>query len=1204
MQFHQVRLKSPYFFFIFSILLLGTGSLRAQVNTVEFGKNRLQFKNFKWQYYQTPNFNTYFSQGGQELAKFVLQEAEKDLPGIEKFVEYGLQRRANIVIYNSYNDMEQSNIGLNLDWQTTGGITKLVNNKMVVYFNGDHNNLRLQIRQGITRILVENILFGDDLGEFAANQALLDLPQWLTDGYIEYVAENWNTVLDDQLKSAMLSGRYNNFYQFAYERPNLAGHAFWYYLGEKYKKENVTYFLYLSRVYRNLNNASQRICKKKFKEVLKDFMAEEEDKYEKDLRGRRNFPKGTVSVTEDVNDHKDFFHFSPNPLPKSQTYADVEYNRGKYTVTLHENYINNKVLLKVGTRSLEEEINPHYPLIAWDPKGTRLAVMYWSRGHIKLFIYDITKKYKTTIIETPDPKGGKTQPTLNLAKGETPEVKELPDFQQVQDMKYMLNSNTLLLSAVRNGQSDIYTYDLDKSTYKQITNDIYDDLDATFVSFPGKTGIIYSSNRPSARAESKDTVLPSNNHYNIFLVDNWNDNEGKQISQLTYLKYGNARYPMQYNVSHFTFVSDENGIANRYAGFFTTRRAGLDTVYKVGDELLHNPEPKDLDSLLQAQGKTQPDTSYVFAITNDSSYVFPITNYQSSLVETKSAGDNGQVSEVRQEGDVKFLYKLKVDETALQRRNINARMTDFRKKTVSEAQISGANVLRPVAPPKQDTSRRQPSGDFFESEFDKDRKDTAANRRAAGVTPNPFALRPTSQPPREEPILHKAKLFDYKLKFSVDNFTAGFNNDVLISKYQPYTGSLPINLSGQDAFSGLLKASVFDLFEDIRFTGAIRLPFFGSGESQSQVSTPNSAVFVPGNSSFFDGAGEYFARFDYLKRLFDYSLIYYRSTQTGNYMDPTLGSEYPYDAKAYTNLWQFVIKYPFNKVASLRLSVGYRMDKIQIRPDITGFPPVPPIDSVGLTAPALSKQNYGLVHLEYVYDNTLLKATDIWNGLRYKFYMDVNPQLNGGAGTGAGRYTYNFGFDARNYLPIYRNFIWALRAAGDFSWGNKKIVYYLGGTDGWLFPKADNLPQPQDPSYAFQSLAVNLRGFNQNIANGNNDVVINSELRLPVFTTLFNKPINNAFLRNFQIVQFFDLGTAWNGRYNGLTRPEVTYQSDSSSNFTVRIKAGGIGPFAGGYGFGARSTLLGYFLRFDAGWQMNSFFKDKPVLNVSMGVDF
>jgi hypothetical protein len=239
-----------------------------------------------------------------------------------------------------------------------------------------------------------------------------------------------------------------------------------------------------------------------------------------------------------------------------------------------------------------------------------------------------------------------------------------------------------------------------------------------------------------------------------------------------------------------------------------------------------------------------------------------------------------------------------------------------------------------------------------------------------------------------------------------------------------------------------------------------------------------------------------------------------------------------------------------------------------------------------------------------VYDNTLLKATDIWNGLRYKFYFDWMSQLNTTAGSAEGKYTYNFGFDARHYLPIYRNLIWAVRAAGDFSWGNRKIVYYLGGTDGWLFPKANNSPQPADPSYAFQSLAVNLRGFDQNITNGNNDVVINSEIRLPIFTTLFNKPINNAFLRNFSLIQFFDLGTAWNGKYNALKRPEQVIASPSYPYLNVQLKAGGIGPFAGGYGFGVRSTLLGYFLRFDAGWPMNTFFQAKPVLNVSMGVDF
>ena len=132
---------------------------------------------------------------------------------------------------------------------------------------------------------------------------------------------------------------------------------------------------------------------------------------------------------------------------------------------------------------------------------------------------------------------------------------------------------------------------------------------------------------------------------------------------------------------------------------------------------------------------------------------------------------------------------------------------------------------------------------------------------------------------------------------------------------------------------------------------------------------------------------------------------------------------------------------------------------------------------------------------------------------------------------------------------------------------------------------------------------MNLRGFKQNVANGNNNVVINSEVRMPVFSTLFNRPINNAFLRNFQLVQFVDLGTAWNGAYDKIERPDVMYIS-TAPGVSVKIKAGGIGPFAGGYGFGARSTLLGYFVRFDVAWQMNGFFKGRPQTYLALGLDF
>ena len=90
----------------------------------------------------------------------------------------------------------------------------------------------------------------------------------------------------------------------------------------------------------------------------------------------------------------------------------------------------------------------------------------------------------------------------------------------------------------------------------------------------------------------------------------------------------------------------------------------------------------EVDSVLKEWNKNDIDSVGFVSITNDSSYVFPLTNYQSSLLETRTAGDNQQVSEVVKLGDVKLLYRLKVDENVLRRRNISARPTEYMKQVI------------------------------------------------------------------------------------------------------------------------------------------------------------------------------------------------------------------------------------------------------------------------------------------------------------------------------------------------------------------------------------------------------------------------------------------------------------------------------------------------------------------------------------------
>jgi hypothetical protein len=456
-----------------------------------------------------------------------------------------------------------------------------------------------------------------------------------------------------------------------------------------------------------------------------------------------------------------------------------------------------------------------------------------------------------------------------------------------------------------------------------------------------------------------------------------------------------------------------------------------------------------------------------------------------------------------------------------------------------------------------DTANKQT--DFFKNEFSKE-------------TPAPSTGRAKTMSPATETALQKSKLYNYRLKFNNEYLISGVSNNILINRYQPYAGGTgPIRLGNGSNINFTFRASVADLMEDIKFVGGFRL-----------------------GTNLRDN--DYLFGFQNLRRRFDWGLTYYRTSDHNVNLTDLGGNAYA--AQLNTSLYQFNGSYPLNEVKSFRVTAAYRRDNFVVKPIVNGDP-----SSIALEFEDIPTL-YALTRFEFVHDNTLNPSQNIWIGLRWKAYMDINAPIKDKT-RGGSKYTYNFGFDARKYVPIYRNFIWAGRAAADVSWGTRKLIYYLGGVDGWLNPKFNNLNRPLDQDYAFQTLAVNMRGFQQNIANGNNAIVFNSEFRLPVFSTLINKPINNAFLRNFQLVQFADLGTAWNGKYNKLARPSAVFSSDDPINpITFRKKAGGIGPFAGGYGFGARSTLLGYFLKVDAAWQMDGIFKGKPVWYFALGFDF
>jgi outer membrane translocation and assembly module TamA len=114
---------------------------------------------------------------------------------------------------------------------------------------------------------------------------------------------------------------------------------------------------------------------------------------------------------------------------------------------------------------------------------------------------------------------------------------------------------------------------------------------------------------------------------------------------------------------------------------------------------------------------------------------------------------------------------------------------------------------------------------------------------------------------------------------------------------------------------------------------------------------------------------------------------------------------------------------------------------------------------------------------------------------------------------------------------------------------------------------------------------------------------LNSELRFPLFRYFYNRPIQSEFVNNFQIVAFGDVGTAWAGN-NPYAEENSLYTrviQDGSLYITVTEQKE---PLIGGFGFGARTTLFGYFLRGDLAWGVEDRKVKSPIFYFSLSLDF
>ena len=85
-----------YKFLIFLILLF----LLLSPVFAQFGKNKIQYKNFDWHFIQSKHFDVYFYPGGKALAEFTANVAEQAYGQLRRDFSYEIKERLVFVIYN------------------------------------------------------------------------------------------------------------------------------------------------------------------------------------------------------------------------------------------------------------------------------------------------------------------------------------------------------------------------------------------------------------------------------------------------------------------------------------------------------------------------------------------------------------------------------------------------------------------------------------------------------------------------------------------------------------------------------------------------------------------------------------------------------------------------------------------------------------------------------------------------------------------------------------------------------------------------------------------------------------------------------------------------------------------------------------------------------------------------------------------------
>jgi hypothetical protein len=569
------------------------------------------------------------------------------------------------------------------------------------------------------------------------------MPAWIEEGLINFFVEQWNADVESHVKDLVLTRKIDRFNDLTKEEKVYAGHALWNYIAENHGLAMIPNILYVSRITKNIERGFYSLLNMDYTKLTRNYIAFYRARYVKEYANQ-------VEPTGDkieIKNKKESVYYGLKISPDGDKVAFVENVLGRYKVKIRD-IATGKTTTIYSAESKLERIQDHsYPTLEWHPNGQAVAFFTERKGEVKFCIYSLLDKALTE--------------------------KVMKQLEKVLSFGYATDGKKIIFSGVTNGQSDLFLYDVMSNTKKQITNDIYDDLNPQFID--NNKRVIFSSNRLSDTIFKAPDVHFFETKSDIFIYDlSQVDRTYKYLERLTNTEDEDESNPYQIANGDYIYLSEKNGLNNRFL-------ARKDSVINFIDTTIHY--------------------RYFYDIAAQ-------TNYVSSIIEHDYKNDHYSYL-MYQNSKFKFFNEAftKTDVDVLWNTTYRQRQLDIIKRRIDKKKAEDNDTLY------IDGQKYQKEVVYIDEAPKVDPKDSSV------VDSVKVKKKPSFEPP---------KYLIYKVNFARDYVLSQFDNNFLFPNYQPYGG--PGSVYFNPGMNMLLKIGASDLFDDFKLLGGTRIPTrFNSG---------------------------------------------------------------------------------------------------------------------------------------------------------------------------------------------------------------------------------------------------------------------------------------------------------------------------------------------------------------------------------------